>query len=472
MYGLPSKIGSPNHLIGGEKMKIALAHFRIGETDGVSLEMEKWKYIFEQMGHKVVYLAGSEGRAKAYVIEELFYMHPLNNKFVYNAYERLADYENEQAFKEDILAFAKIIEEKLIHFIEREQIDLLIPNNILSLGWGLPAGIAFTNAIKKTGISVICHHHDFYWERDRYSSPTCPFVQELLEQYFPPNLENVRHVVINQIAKEELYKRRGIHAYVVPNVFDFASEIWKKDQYNADFRERFDIKKDDIVILQATRITERKAIELGIDVVAEMQKPTHIEMIMKKGLYNGIRYTTKPRFVYVMAGMPESSFEYLQSLKKKAESLGVDMRYVNDYIEHSRGIKNGQKTYSLWDAYVAADLVMYPSILEGWGNQLLEAVFAKKPMVIYEYPVYQTDIANKGFSFISLGGTHTVNEDGLVQVETEKVKDAAKQAIDILTNPSLYNEVTSNNFAIGKQYYSYEALQGYLAPLIDTSKCP
>jgi mannosylglucosylglycerate synthase len=451
-------------------MKIALAHFRVGETDGVSLEMEKWKLILEQLGHEVVFLAGSEGKAKARIIEELSYQHPLNNKFVYNAYEELVDYENEQAFREDILAFAKLIEEKLIHFIKSENIDLLVPNNIFSLGWGLPAAIAFTNAIKKTGIAVLCHHHDFYWERERYSSPTCSFVQELLETYFPPKLENVRHVVINQIAKEELKNRRGIEAHIVPNVFHFSGEQWKKDSYNADLRESFGLKEDDIVILQATRITERKAIELGIEVVAEMQNPEHLETMMAKGLYNGMRYTSKPRLVYVMAGLPESSFDYLQSLKKKAEDLGVDMRFVNDYIDHSRGMKNAQKIYSLWDAYVAADFVMYPSILEGWGNQLLEAVFAKKPMVIYEYPVYQTDIANKGFSFISLGGNHTVGEDGLVQVENNKVKDAAKQAIDILTNPSLYNEVTNHNFAIGQQYFSYEALKSYLSPLVEKAK--
>jgi mannosylglucosylglycerate synthase len=453
-------------------MKIALAHFRVGETDGVSLEMEKWKLVLEQLGHEVAFLAGSEGRSKAYVIEELFYMHPLNNKFVYNAYEQLVDYENEQTFKEDILAFAEIIEEKLIRFIESENIDLLIPNNILSLGWNLPAAVALTNAIKKTGISVLCHHHDFYWERERYSSPTCSFVSELLENYFPPNLENVRHVVINQIAKDELYKRRGVHAYVVPNVFDFSAETWKKDLYNADFRKTFGINEDDIVILQATRIIERKAIELGIEVVAEMQKPEHLKTILTRGLYNGTHYTSQPRFVYIMAGMPETSFEYLQSLKKKAESLGVDMRFLNDYIEYSRGMKNGQKTYSLWDAYVASDFVMYPSIYEGWGNQLLEAVFAKKPMVIYEYPVFQTDISDKGFSFVSLGRTYTIGKDGLVQVDYEKVRNAANQAIDILTSPSLYHEVTNHNFMVGKRYFSYEALRGYLSSLLDALNSP
>lgn len=39
-------------------MNILLAHFRVGETDGVSLEMDKWKWALESLGHKVFYLPG------------------------------------------------------------------------------------------------------------------------------------------------------------------------------------------------------------------------------------------------------------------------------------------------------------------------------------------------------------------------------------------------------------------------------
>lgn len=30
----------------------------------------------------------------------------------------------------------------------------------------------------------------------------------------------------------------------------------------------------------------------------------------------------------------------------------------------------------------------YPSLREGWGNQFIEAVFAKLPVVLLEYPVW------------------------------------------------------------------------------------
>lgn len=442
-------------------MRIALAHFRVGETDGVSLEMEKWKLILERMGHDVVFLAGSEGQTKAYVIDELHYKHPLNDKFVYNAYDKLEDYESPEELKEDILSFATRIEEKLLTFIEEEKIEMIVPNNIWSLGWGLPAGIGFTMAAKRSNIPFICHHHDFHWERDRYSNPTCSFVQEWLEEYFPPNLDNVRHCVINNIAKEELFKRRGIKAEVIPNVFDFAGELWKEDDYNKDFRSSIGVGENDIVILQATRIAERKAIELAIDTVAEIQKQR--EVLEQTQLYNGRSFTSESRIVYVLAGLPEASPQYIELLKKKGEALGVEMLFINDMVDHSRGLKNGKKVYSLWDAYVIADYVTYPSILEGWGNQLLEAVFAKKPMVVYEYPVFGTDIKQRGFTFNSLGSEYTLNEDVLVEVAHDLISKAAREAVKLLTDRDKYVRTTEHNFEIAKEYYSMEALQGYIA---------
>lgn len=176
------------------------------------------------------------------VIEELHYRHPKNLRIVENAYERLQDYPDEAALEQDVREMAERLENGLLKLIERERIDLIIPNNIWSLGWSLPAGIAFARAAQKTNIRFLCHHHDFYWERERYSRPTCRFVEECLERYFPPDRKNVEHVVINRIAKSELQKRKGIEASVVPNVFDFASPTWSEDEYNRDFREAIGVK--------------------------------------------------------------------------------------------------------------------------------------------------------------------------------------------------------------------------------------
>lgn len=104
----------------------------------------------------------------------------------------------------------------------------------------------------------------------KYSNPTCRFINSILEDYFLPKEEYIKHCVINSLAQDQLKTRKGIDSIVVPNVFDFSSQQWVKDDYNIDIRERISIKKNDLIFLQATRIVERKGIELAIDYVSEI----------------------------------------------------------------------------------------------------------------------------------------------------------------------------------------------------------
>lgn len=444
---------------------IALCHFRTGETDGVSLEMDKWKKSLEKQGHKVYFISGKKNGRDSLVIEELFYKQPSNDKFVRNAYERLTDYISEKEFKDDMLEYANIIEERLISLIEEYKLDVLVPNNIWSLGWGLPASIGFADAVKKTGVKCVTHHHDFYWEREKYDNPTCEFIKEWLEEYFPPRMDNISHVVINKIAQNELKERKGLNSTIVPNVFDFSEEVWKLDEYNKDLRKRIGLKESDIVFLQATRIAKRKGIELALDVLGELVKEKYLDVLRNHKLYDGRTFTKDNRIVFIFAGMDESEAGYLDILKKKAKNLSVEIIFINELIEAEREESDEMKKYSLWDAYVLADIVTYPSLLEGWGNQFLEAVFAKKPVIVYEYPVYGTDIKEKGFEIISLGNSFDFCENNLAAVRKKTIEKAAEQCIRQLTNTRLREVQAELNFDLAKKHYSYESLGEILSKL-------
>lgn len=449
-------------------MRIALAHFRVGETDGVSLEMDKWKLQLEKMGHTCIYIAGSKGVANTpcYIIEELRYRHPLKIKIVDNCYKALIDYSDECFLLQDILAMEQQIEIKLIQILREQRIDLLIVNNIWSLGWDLAAGIAFYNAVKATDIYCIAHHHDFFWERELYQNPTCAFVKDMLDRYFPPKDKRITHCVINKIAGETLKSRSGVVAQVVPNVFDFAAPAWKKDDYNKDLRERCGIKANDIVFLQATRICERKGLELAIDTLAEVnhRRPE----LINRTLYNGELFSEENNIWYLLAGMDED-FTYYNKIVKQASEKSVSLKWIGDIVDYSRKINaQGDKVYSLWDVYTMADFVTYPSLLEGWGNQLLEGVFAEKPELIYEYPVYQTDIAERKFDFVSLGNQVFSDADGMKFVSGNTYKKCADNIIQILTNTERYRQIISHNLDVGKKYFSYQQLYGILENLLSS----
>ena len=447
-------------------MNIALCHYRVGETDGVSLEMDKWKKVLENMGHKVYFIAGSTGTSDGYVIPEMHYRFKEDLKIERNAYLKLEDYQDEDELIRAIRKQAFKIEKALKKILIENKIDLIIPNNILSIGRSIPTAMAFTNVIKELGIRCIGHHHDFYWERKSFSHPTCNFVHKALEEYYPPKDDLISHVVINSIVQKELKARRNLDSVVIPNVFDFDEKLWNVDDYNKDFREKLDIKDNDILMLQATRVTNRKAIELAIDVVGEMQKKENRKILEKAVLYNGQSFKGDSRIILVLAGMVETADDYVERLKIRAKESNVELLFVNNLVEHSRCVKNNDKIYSLWDTYVFADIITYPSIQEGWGNQFLEGLFAKKPMLVFEYDVYKEDIKKKGFKVISLGDKYELDECGLAKVNEGIIKRAAGECIKLLIDEDYRKKMVEENFRLGSEFLSLESLEKKLKSIV------
>ncbi len=326
-------------------------------------------------------------------------------------------------------------------------VDLLIVNNILSLGFNLAAAVAITEYAKKKKIKIVGHHHDFYWERERYSSPKSHFVQEILKDYFPP--DGILHITINSLAQKELFKRKKIDSIVVPNVFDFDQPEWLIDDYNKGLKEELGISEKDLVILHATRIVQRKAIEIAMDFVEQFCK------------------TAPGKVHFVVAGFFEDeSKDYYERLISKAKKMSYQTHFAFGKVKSVRFV-NFEKYYSLWDMYAISDAVTYTSIIEGWGNQLIEAVFSKKPLVVFEYPVYKADIAPLGFDFISLGDRVFYDQsEGLYKVDVDVLEKAAKKLSELLFDKKALSENVQKNFEIGKRHLSLQSLQQHLQKIL------
>jgi glycosyltransferase involved in cell wall biosynthesis len=132
--------------------------------------------------------------------------------------------------------------------------------------------------------------------------------------------------------------------------------------------------------------------------------------------------------------------------------MGVSLELIDHLIGDERKQVNGKKTYSLADAYLSADLITYPSVYEGFGNALLEAVYYKRPVVVNRYPVYNSDIRPLGFQFIEL--------DGFVDDR------AVEQSIQIIKSPKDTSEMVEGNFAIAREHFSLETLKGKLRQVL------
>ncbi|HPB63231.1 MAG: glycosyltransferase [Mesotoga sp.] len=429
-----------------------MIHYRAGLMDGVSLEMEKWRAVLTGMGHSVEIVAGNSCPGVDTTIPGIEYNDGQNLALNEKLYEK-GEIETRELLEE-----IRERSEGLLRDFERElsRFDLLVPNNIWSLGWSLPAGLALYMYARDSGKPFISHNHDFWWDRPYYSSPRRGVV-EILERYFPPSLDNISHITINSISAGDLLRRRKLHATVVPNVMDFAQPSWTSEK-NLQLRRLAGIAENDVVFLQATRVTERKAIELAVELVARFN--TLSRVLKGRRLYTGREFSGRAHLV--LTGLTEKqALGYRKKIDALASKLGVNV------VDLSKQCSQSQKEF--FQSYSIADIVTYPSILEGWGNQLLEAMFARKPVALFKYAVFKSDIEDSGLSFVDLGDSYVL-EGGLAKIPDEVFDGAVLNLVDLLFNRQKYLAATENNFSTGSEKFSYGALAGILRELLSNLK--
>src|SRR6185312_8059860 len=97
-------------------------------------------------------------------------------------------------------------------WLERNGLEALVVENAWAIPMHLPLGVALRRLVEETGIPAIGHHHDYWWERERFAECVVP---DILEEAFPPDLPTIRHVSINSIAAGELKRRRDIKSVVI-----------------------------------------------------------------------------------------------------------------------------------------------------------------------------------------------------------------------------------------------------------------
>ena len=406
-------------------MRIGFVSTRFSGTDGVSLESLKWGDVLREMGHEVFWFSGRSDRdpASSMCVPEAFFGH-VENQWIKERIWGVA--RRDPQVTERIRDMAAYLEAMLRRFVERFEIDVLVPENVLTIPVHVPLGVALTEFLAETGMPAVAHHHDFYWERVRFTLNAVP---DYLDMSFPPRMPNVVHTVINQAAQEQLALRKGISSMLVPNVFKFETETEPDDDWAEDVRSEIGLSDDDLFILQPTRIVPRKGIEHAIKLVSMLDDP-RCKLVISHD-----------------AG--DEGYEYQHMLEHLAEDEGVDMRIIADRVsERRQRNSHGQKMYTLWDIYPHADLVTYPSVYEGFGNALLEAFYFRKPVVINRYSIYVQDIEPKGFKLVEM--------DGYV---TRKTVESVRR---LLHDDELRGEVVETNYHLAKRFYGYEALRDAL----------
>ena len=419
-------------------MNIGFVSTRLAGTDGVSLETAKWATLFERLGHVVFYCAGElePGCPPGLLVPEMHFTHP-EVKWIHN--HAFGTGRPAPDLRERIEALASKLQTDLERFVTTHGIDTLVVENALAIPMNLPLGVALSRFIGVTGIPTIAHHHDFYWERERFLR-NC--VADILDSAFPPDLPSIRHVVINSLAQRSLQERRGLGSEVIPNILDFAQAAPGINGFSRNLRRSLGLTDDHLLILQPTRVVRRKGIELSIELVRRLREPA-----------NQCRLRGKEPVLLISHRTGDEGRGYLRELRRIARGVDVPLLYAGYRFATRAARRNRRKIYALWDAYAHADFVTYPSLYEGFGNALLEAIYFRLPVLVNRYAVYAADIGPLGFDLIEIEGTIT--------------DETVEQVVEVLTDPTRRRCMVEYNYELARQHFSYEAVMPKMASLLE-----
>jgi len=409
--------------------KIGFVSTRFAGTDGVSLEAAKWAEVLWQDQHVSYWYGGMLDRdpETSLCVPETFFGHSENrwiNEQLWNRTSR------GQEASRRIRELAEYLKGTLYDYRERFGLDILILQNVLTIPMHIPLGVAVTEFLLETQMPAIAHHHDFYWERQRFQISA---VGDYLEMAFPPRIPHLQHVVINQAAKDQLGWRKGISSMLIPNVLDYEHPPGPVDDYAADVRGEMGLAPGDLLILQPTRVIPRKGIEHAIQLLRRLGNP-RCKLVVSHA-----------------AG--DEGLSYCDEICELAQDEGVELILFGGRVADRRQLDDsGRKVYILKDLYPHADLVTFPSLYEGFGNALLEAIYFRKPLVIGNYSVYSRDIEPKGISLPTI--------DGFID------RELVERTRRILEDREHRETLVEHNYRIAERYFSYRVLRDSLHLLI------
>lgn len=287
--------------------------YRLGGSDGVSIESAKWATALACLGFDVRRIAG----------EILGTAQPGDTQLSFLA----------------IGGEAPTPGDRVRLQAELQGVDLVVVENLCSLPMNLPAALTAAEVLSDHDGRVAFHHHDLPWERRDYAH-----VAEL-----PVRLDGALHIAITDHARGEL-DRRGFRATTVRNTF--AVDATEGDRRGT--RQKLPVGPDDLVVLQPTRAIPRKRVDVGLALAEQL----------------GERLAPR-RACWWLTGPAEDGF---------GPRLDAILRGARIPVVHG-------PTPEIGDAYAAADLVVVSSAWEGFGNAVVEAAIAWRPVAATHYPV-------------------------------------------------------------------------------------
>ncbi len=209
-----------------------------------------------------------------------------------------------------VQAIKERLKDAIYEFIEKFEIDVLIPQNILAIPMHIPLGLAMTEVIAETGIATIAHHHDFTWERERF---TISSGADYLAAAFSANAaeHGARRHQLDAAKRARAPLRPGLDGHPERDRLRDAGRPHRR-LHTAISAARSASREDDILVLQPTRIVARKGIEHSIELLRRLKDK---------------------RCKLVFSHPPgDEGDAYFRLIEERIADAGIEARYIWDQV--------------------------------------------------------------------------------------------------------------------------------------------
>ena len=458
-------------------LRYGIIHSQCGFSDGVSIVMDqiertliKWREIPKE---NFFYLVGKSKHKQNNIstYKRLWHKHPVN-KYMIKYFETGYPENVKNKIEESI----KKVQKKIKRFIKKNKIDVLIVHNsshpvnfISSVALARHYKECVENKIKTP--KYILWWHDSHLERKRFSNPAKEVEKYLIEGVPGPFVDYIIFINSTQFQTADKYFQKlddikpGYydhileHNTVVYNTTDVFIKSFKelehkrKARREEEFVEQFKIKdllknnnldlNDVQFVLQHTRIVQRKRIEFAIEYCFELYKKLKKEKV-KKSL-----------ILFVSGHSGDELDKYKQKLKRIYKKLIKKENANKFFLIFAEDFKDSTIMFEEFPIIFATlrGISTFFSEVEGFGNNLLEVMANGLVPIVYTYPVFISDIEDKGFKIIKLK-------------EFEITKESVNETVDLIKSTRKMHSWVNENLVILKKRFAHKLLSRKIARAI------
>ena len=248
--------------------------------------------------------------------------------------------------------------------------QVLIVHNAITLHKNLALTAALRLISEQKQPRMVAWCHDFAWQDSLYTPDLHPgYPWDLLKTAW----EEVDYVAVSDHRGQrlaELLELQDSSIQVIPPGVDIA-QFLDLSPLGQEFIDQVQLFDSEPIILLPARITRRKNIEFAIQVTARLREDY-------------------PQVALVITGPPgphnPKNIEYLNSLIELRKNLQLDTNIHFIYELNGENEIFNAPDYFISELYRIADLVLFPSLREGFGIPVLEAGLARIPVFASDIP--------------------------------------------------------------------------------------